>query len=568
MEAYGDVNSPQPQQRQRQRQHWIVRPSPPPHSPRQPSLNAFFGQMQPANPAPRQIDNIRHPLQAANARHVPPRPAHNPTPAPIRNPRVQKEGFPSVDAKLIAEVLDKVPDDAFPEIDLLRCPLALTVPRTPVIRPSGNCYDLSPLRKHIRAAAAPHAKSPLTQQPLREEDLRPNRFALNCIERWAKKVLEEQAAAVNKANKANKRVGAAVAASAAAGGASAGARDDLDELIIEEVVDGGGNRGRDYPREMWEAYKDTIQIAHTDLEPKRKIVDAFLRDPQMDAFQVLEWHHSELTNHTQQRFQKVHKVLSRAFARELLEWLNEYEANKHNSRQPPAVPPPPHHPAPPAPGPSPHPPRLLDAHNFQLPRSIQAYVESWWALMSFESDLSFRRFAHRLSEANAPKYVVHLAFARVVNGWVRAAKLQTKDVTSIIKESLKSALVPFDVARAVEVIASVSALVGEARTLSLVKPALEALPQPHIRSLAQSMQTHASRHKKILDGIRCYVHVDEDEMAIDAAVPSAAAAAAGAGAPAAQPAGPPPRPRRRILTGFSHTLVCDALTAVFTRVFN
>jgi len=112
------------------------------------------------------------PAAAGAAAHpLAPRPPA-PRPAPYRRVR-----FRGVDAALIREVLDKVPDHEFPA-SVERCPISLAVPRTPVITPSGHCYELSAILRQI----SDHGVDPLTLEPLGEGDLAPNRYAVHHIE--------------------------------------------------------------------------------------------------------------------------------------------------------------------------------------------------------------------------------------------------------------------------------------------------------------------------------------------------------------------------------------------------
>ncbi|CEM29211.1 unnamed protein product [Vitrella brassicaformis CCMP3155] len=93
--------------------------------------------------------------------------------------------FRSVDAALIREVLDKVPDHEFPA-SVSRCPITLAVPRTPVNTPSGHTYELSAILRHIRD----HGRDPLTEQSLGESDRAPNRYAVHHIECCAQQILD------------------------------------------------------------------------------------------------------------------------------------------------------------------------------------------------------------------------------------------------------------------------------------------------------------------------------------------------------------------------------------------
>ncbi|CEL96795.1 unnamed protein product [Vitrella brassicaformis CCMP3155] len=273
-----------------------ARPSPQPRALLEDALLFARAARNPAAPVLRPIPEDLPAPPRSPARPAAPRRARN-SPVPVR--------FPSVDANLIA-VLDRVPDEEFAD-DVPRCPLTLTVPRTPVTTPSGNCYDLSPLRKHIRTNA-PYAKSPMTRQLLREEDLRPDRSALHHIERCAKKIWDDQQAAIQQASES--------ASAAAAAAASSNAHDDNETDQTSNSMT--------LVKELWGRYKHKITMTHNDLTPTPKLIDAFLTDKHTDTMDVLEWHKEQIKKQSKKHLKEIHDVVSHSFEKEMVAWLNSY----------------------------------------------------------------------------------------------------------------------------------------------------------------------------------------------------------------------------------------------------
>ncbi|CEL94474.1 unnamed protein product [Vitrella brassicaformis CCMP3155] len=186
-----------------------------------------------------------------------------------------------------------VPNHEFPA-SVERCPISLAVPRTPVITPSGHCYELSAILRQI----SDRGVDPLTLEPLGEGDLAPNRYAVHHIECCARQIVSARRAAA---------AGAALAADHAT-------NTHRMSLLKMSFAD----------------YKDSITVTYDSLTPPSTLVEKFLTNTDTDAMGLIQWHktHSQGNTH----FVEVDDVVWGEFETEMIKWLNDY--NRDNQEVP------------------------------------------------------------------------------------------------------------------------------------------------------------------------------------------------------------------------------------------
>jgi hypothetical protein len=83
-----------------------------------------------------------------------------------------------------ADAYDEDDDAPEPFLD----PLTMEVMRDPVLTPSGYSYERAVIVEQIRRRAV----DPMTQQPLAEADLRPNRALREMVELWRSQQQQQQ----------------------------------------------------------------------------------------------------------------------------------------------------------------------------------------------------------------------------------------------------------------------------------------------------------------------------------------------------------------------------------------
>uniref|UniRef100_A0A7S1KEM7 U-box domain-containing protein n=1 Tax=Vitrella brassicaformis TaxID=1169539 RepID=A0A7S1KEM7_9ALVE len=201
--------------------------------------------------------------------------------------------------------------------DILRCPITLQPLRRPVVTPSGNTYEYSPLKKLIRENPQ-MAKSPQTRQPLKLKDLRPNRYAVNQIEQRAKQLMKEYQVPEEDGKE-----------KAEAATSSSSAMPGLNQTIR------GLNQCRTYLSDFWKGYNGTVYqlsgIAKESFEPPRAIVDYLERDSEL-TLQLLQWHKTESKNYIPKGFTHRHQsIVPRELETAVVAWLDEQDISRSMS---------------------------------------------------------------------------------------------------------------------------------------------------------------------------------------------------------------------------------------------
>uniref|UniRef100_A0A7S1P9L6 U-box domain-containing protein n=1 Tax=Vitrella brassicaformis TaxID=1169539 RepID=A0A7S1P9L6_9ALVE len=429
----------------------------------------------------------------------------------------------------VSKFLAEVPDEEFPE-DIWRCPITLQPLRRPVVTPSGNTYEYSPMKKLIKSNPQQTAMSPQPRQPLHLDDLRPNRYAVNQIEQRAKQLLKEQQMAVDEGE-----------------GAATSSRASRHDQILRS-----GQKSRSFLRDYWRGYRDTVLEVGVDFEPTRAILDFLERESEL-TFQLLSWHKKETTKHKAKQFKTYQDFLPRQAEKTIVAWLNFQETTLNDG--------------------------LIRSAAAAVAESVEPNIQAFGMLDDGPKHRVLAIVSQRMGSGQLLTFGltfgdvavalmdqaeddVHLAFARAV-----LHAMQTDMNLGI--QMLESATRPFDLKRALEVVLPVAEqLACEGDDVRAARV---------IRDAAVTLNNHLNRHA-FLQGVKLHHCLENgaftrlrELMPGAFEDPNASSAAAVAAAVAAEcpyqinrgtAAG-----KKRSLTGFDYALVLDGITAIFKRLF-